>query len=744
MNSITRIISRMLAVSLLAFAAACSDRDSVLYEDELPTAAPDTPVVEEPEGPGSIVEVATEAGTFATLLAAVDAAGLAGALSDESASLTVFAPTEEAFAALPEGTLDALLADPDALANILTYHVLGSAVTVSAAAELAGTTVETLNGGEVALTARGADLYVNEAKVVAYDIEASNGVIHVIDTVLLPVDLTPSALTIAEIAVADENFETLVAAATAADLVGTLSDPDASLTLFAPTDAAFDAMGAAAVQYLLDNPDKLSSTLLYHVAGAPLTSIDATAAMGSSITMANGDSAAISLGESGLMINGSNIVTTDIVAANGIIHVIDAVLQAPSVGPAPIGIVAASSGSFTTLTAAVEAAGLGEALMDPNANLTVFAPTDDAFAELPSGQLEALLGNTEALTDLLQYHLYGDQLTAEAVAQLDGMPLFMVNEEDAAISVTEDGAVMINNATVVAADVPASNGIIHAIDKVLQPTGNTSVAFADMSGTFDGTTVEDNVYTFPAAAAPWAGFANENSSIYPLSFPLGGQITFTGSIPEGGADTAVYFRFERLPWPNVEPSYNTDNVTVTVAGGVATYTIDIPSQGANTFESFLMYVVDRDQPVKVENVRVRTYTQDDFEIADLTGTFDGTVVEDDVFTFPAAAAPWAGFANENALLYPLSFPLGGQITFTGSIPEGGADTAVYFRFERLPWPNVEPSYNTDNVTVTVAGGVATYTIDIPSQGANTFESFLMYVVDRDQPVKVENVRVVAN
>jgi hypothetical protein len=62
----------------------------------------------------------------------------------------------------------------------------------------------------------------------------------------------------------------------------------------------------------------------------------------------------------------------------------------------------------------------------------------------------------------------------------------------------------------------------------------------------------------------------------------------------------------------------------------------------------------------------------------------------------------------------------------------------------LPWPNVEPSYNTDNVTVTVAGGVATYTIDIPSQGANTFESFLMYVVDRDQPVKVENVRVVAN
>ena len=95
MNSIAGSFP-MLAVSLLVFVAACSDRDSVLYEDDLPTAATETPAAEEPEGPGSIVEVATEAGSFPTLLAAVDAAGLASALSDESASLTVFAPTEEA------------------------------------------------------------------------------------------------------------------------------------------------------------------------------------------------------------------------------------------------------------------------------------------------------------------------------------------------------------------------------------------------------------------------------------------------------------------------------------------------------------------------------------------------------------------------------------------------------------------------------------------------------------------------
>ena len=738
MNSIARIISRMLAVSLLVFVAACSDRDSVLYEDDLPTAAPETPAAEEPEGPGSIVEVATEAGSFPTLLAAVDAAGLASALSDESASLTVFAPTEEAFAALPEGTLDALLADPDTLAGILTYHVLGSAVTVSAAADLAGTTVETLNGGDVALTARGADLYVNNAKIVTYDIEASNGVIHVIDTVLLPVDLTPSTSTIAEIAVADENFETLVAAATAADLVGTLGDPDASLTLFAPTDAAFEAMGAAAVQYLLDNPDKLESTLLYHVAGAQLTSIDATAAMGSSITMANGDDAAISLGESGLMINGSNIVTTDIVAANGIIHVIDAVLQAPSVGPAPLGIVAASSGSFTTLTAAVDAAGLGDALMDPNANLTVFAPTDDAFDALPAGQLDALLEDTEALTNLLQYHLYADTVSSADAIALAGNEIVMANEDSASVSTDEDGNLFINDAQVILADVAASNGVIHAIDKVLIPSGS-NLAVADLSGTFGGATVEDDVYEFPTGAADWAGFANNNVQMYPLSFPYGGKITFTASIPEGSTDTNVRFRFERLPFPDVEPSYNTETVLVTTSGGERTYSIDIPGQGANTFESFLLYVVDRDQPVMIKDVTVEEYAAEEF--ADFGGTFGGTTVEDDVYEFPTGAADWGGFANDNTALYPMSFPQGGRITFTAGIPEGGTDTQIRYRFERLPFPDVEPSYNTGSVTI--SGAEATYSIEVPSQGENTFESFLLFVVERDSPVIVKNVRVTA-
>ena len=329
MNSMTRIISRALVASLLVFIAACSDSgDGVLYNGDLPSAPEASPPAPEPS-PGNIVEVATAAGSFPTLLAAVEAAGLVDALSDDGASLTVFAPTEDAFAALPEGALDALLADPDALANVLTYHVLGSEVNVSAALDIAPSKVETLQGGDVAVTARSDEyLYVNMSKVVDYDIEASNGVIHVVDSVILPPDLTPSALTIAEIAAADEDFETLVAAATAANLVGTLSDPDADLTLFAPTDAAFEALGEDAVPFLLENLDVLETVLLYHVLGAEVTSVDAIIAAGSSVTMANGEDASVSFGESGrtLMINGANITVTDIVASNGIIHVLDAVL----------------------------------------------------------------------------------------------------------------------------------------------------------------------------------------------------------------------------------------------------------------------------------------------------------------------------------------------------------------------------------------------------------------------------------
>lgn len=130
----------------------------------------------------NIVETAADAGTFTTLLAAAEAAGLVETLSGEG-PLTVFAPTDEAFAALPEGTVEGLLADTDALAAILTYHVVAGAVMSGDLTD--GMMAPTVNGADITVTL-GETVMINDATVIAADIETTNGVIHVIDSVLIP------------------------------------------------------------------------------------------------------------------------------------------------------------------------------------------------------------------------------------------------------------------------------------------------------------------------------------------------------------------------------------------------------------------------------------------------------------------------------------------------------------------------------------------------------------------------------
>ena len=134
--------------------------------------------------PGTIVDVAAEAGTFETLLAAATAAGLAETLMGEG-PFTVFAPTDDAFAKLPEGTIDALLADIPALTDILLYHVVPGEVFAADVAGLESAT--TVQGSDIAISVQDGNVFLNgESQVTATDVAASNGVIHVIDTVILP------------------------------------------------------------------------------------------------------------------------------------------------------------------------------------------------------------------------------------------------------------------------------------------------------------------------------------------------------------------------------------------------------------------------------------------------------------------------------------------------------------------------------------------------------------------------------
>jgi uncharacterized surface protein with fasciclin (FAS1) repeats len=133
----------------------------------------------------NIVQVAVEAGSFNTLVAAVKAAGLAETLSGPG-PFTVFAPTDAAFAKLPPGTVEALLADKEKLASILTYHVVSGKVMAGDIVKSNGATPATVNGLPLDIVVRGGKVYVNGVNVVTADVQASNGVIHVIDAVILP------------------------------------------------------------------------------------------------------------------------------------------------------------------------------------------------------------------------------------------------------------------------------------------------------------------------------------------------------------------------------------------------------------------------------------------------------------------------------------------------------------------------------------------------------------------------------
>ena len=133
----------------------------------------------------NIVQVAMDAGSFTTLVAALKAAGLDGALQGKG-PFTVFAPTDAAFAKLPKGTVEALLADKEKLTAILTYHVVSGKVMAGEIVKATGARPATLNKQPVDVVVRDGKVYVNGAQVVAADVAASNGVIHVIDTVLLP------------------------------------------------------------------------------------------------------------------------------------------------------------------------------------------------------------------------------------------------------------------------------------------------------------------------------------------------------------------------------------------------------------------------------------------------------------------------------------------------------------------------------------------------------------------------------
>ena len=468
---------------------------------------------------------ATNTGVHDTLVDALVQADLVSTLQGDG-PFTVFAPTDQAFT---DAGIDLSTFDTDeeiaVLTDILLYHVY-TAGAVYAADVTDGLTVAMANGDDASFTVTDGTVMIGDATVTTADVVASNGVIHVIDKVLMP----PADLVdIAAVAMSTGAHDSLVAALVKADLVSTMQGVG-PYTVFAPTDQAFTDAGIDLDAFTTDEEiATLTNILLYHVYSGAVNAADVTD--GLAVQMVNGDYAQFTVSEGTVMIEDATVTAADVMASNGVIHVIDKVLMPPApytgVGicyntvthmiaagasmeecgaymyvenysmngqeftgcyntvshsltdttqaicesymwtpPVDIATTAMSTGIHTSLVAALSASEL-VATLQGDGPFTVFAPTDQAFADAGI-DLAAFTTDEDiaTLTDILLYHVYSGSVNAADVT--DGLTVAMVNGDDASFTVT-DGTVMVGDATVVLADVPASNGVIHVIDKVLMP-----------------------------------------------------------------------------------------------------------------------------------------------------------------------------------------------------------------------------------------------------------------------------------
>lgn len=296
-------------------------------------------------GQKNIVQTAVAAGKFKTLVSLVKKAGLAGTLSAPG-NLTVFAPTDQAFANLKRrdpALYNKVATDKQLLRSVLTYHVVGKRIPAAAALAAAkkGQKVKTVQGESVALSFKSGKIVLNgAARVVIADVKASNGVVHAINAVIVPPSLSQPAApaptqSIVQIASGNPDFSTLVSLVQKAGLVEAISAPG-PFTVFAPTNEAFAKLAKAApatYAAVLADPALLAKVLTYHVVAGDIKSAQAIAVaqQNGTVKALEGEQISLSLKDGKLTLNGSaTVITANILATNGVIHVIDTVIVPPS------------------------------------------------------------------------------------------------------------------------------------------------------------------------------------------------------------------------------------------------------------------------------------------------------------------------------------------------------------------------------------------------------------------------------
>ncbi len=397
-----------------------------------------------PDNP-TITELAANQDNLSTLVSSLQEAGLDDDLNDEESTFTVFAPPNSAFENIDAGELTD---NPELLSEVLEYHVVpGQAIEAGDIED--GQTVETLEGETLEFSVDGNSVQVNGASVTSADLQASNGVVHVIDEVLLE---TVDAV---DRAVLTPQLSTLATAVDAAGLAGSDSPlRNETLTLFAPADGSF---GGLKLDALTNDAGLLGRILQYHaVPGSRITSDQISG--GEMPSTLEGGSLNIAVDDGTVTVNGIPVSTTDIQTENATIHLIDGVLLQR------IDIVerASITEGLETLTSAVQAAGL-DAEDSPLRNdnpVTTFAPTNSAFDPL---DVDALTGSDQILNRVLPYHVLSGEITSDDLSSGDVETL---EGGSLTVEVTDEG-VTVNGIPVTTTDIQTRNGVIHLIDGVL-------------------------------------------------------------------------------------------------------------------------------------------------------------------------------------------------------------------------------------------------------------------------------------
>ena len=440
---------------------------------------------------------------------------------------TVFAPTDEAFL---EGLIS--LGEEDGIisahlaSTLLTYHVVHGIY--SAADIVDGLELMTAQGEELVFSFKGDVPQVNGGSIVATDVLANNGIVHKIDTLLIPKSIAPVEQTVVDVALNNaDTFSTLVDFVVKADLVDALGNTQ-GITVFAPTNDAFAALASAAPDVVANLQTEewsahLEDVLLYHI--LPVEVPASAVSDGLTATALNREDLSFDVTD-GIFVNSvSQVIRPDVDASNGVIHAIDNVLI-PSWVSNSIVDRAAGSPALTTLVDLVVAAGLADTLSGPGP-FTVFAPTDDAFLEFLDGTDAASL-DIDLVASILKYHVVPG---IYSVADIEnGLSLSTVQEEDLAFSVM-GSTTMVNGESVVAADILANNGIVHVIDGVLLPVETTTSVVMQASLSQDTTLAmigSEQASLSGDTTLAMTGSEQSSSSGYTTSFAAATTATLVG------------------------------------------------------------------------------------------------------------------------------------------------------------------------------------------------------------------------